>query len=192
MRHATTGNIQHVHVTSARRRFLFRARDATRREDERESSSGGGISRNFAARFFPLCSSTPLATPLYVERKALGGGGRPLPRLQPDLEALRAFEDDVGLESEIGLLDVRLDAVVPHNRGQDDLQLEHGVFAAYAGTRPGGERHEGVVMSIGGLLRQEVVRVEDLRIRIDVRLPVHLEGRNYHRGPSRDRIVSRH
>lgn len=81
-----------------------------------------------------------------------GGGRRRFSRFHSDLEALGTLEDDIGLESEVGFLDVRLDAEVPHHRGQDDLQLEHSVFASHARTRPGGERHEGVVMPIGGLL----------------------------------------
>lgn len=121
----------------------------------------------------------------------LDGGGRPLPRFQPDFEAFRTLEDDVGLKSEIRLFDVRLDTEVPHNCGQDDLQLEHGVFAAHAGTRSGGERYKSVVMPIDGLLRQEVVGVEDFRIRIEVWLPMHFEGRHYHRSSSWDRVVSR-
>lgn len=111
--------------------------------------------------------------------------------MQFDLEALGSFEDDVSLEPEVGLFDIGLDAEVPQDRGQDDFEFEHGVLAAHAGTRPGGERHEGVIMAVGGLLRQKVVGIEDLRVRIEMRLPVHLEGRHYDRAAGRDRVVSR-
>lgn len=147
----------------------------------------GDLSRFALVLFYPNYPYTETKR----EIAALDGGGFPVSRLQPDFEALRAFKDDVGLESEIGFFDVRLDAEVSHNRGQDNLQLEHGVFAAHAGTRSGGERYEGVVVPIGGLLRQEVIGIENLRIRIDVWLPVHLESRHYHRSSSWNCIVSR-
>ena len=54
------------------------------------------------------------------------------PWLELDLEALGALEDDVSLEPEVFLLDGRPDAEVPQNGGQEDLELEHGVLAAYA------------------------------------------------------------
>lgn len=96
------------------------------------------------------------------------------------------------MEPEIALFDVGLDAEIPQDRGQDDFQLEHGVFATHAGTRPGGERYEGVVMTIGGLLGQEVVGVEDIRVRVKVRLPVHLEGRHYDCRAGRYYVISRY
>lgn len=147
----------------------------------------------FAGNSQLLCSSCFLTASQRKRKRnaALDGGGHPLPRLQPDLEALRTLEDDVGLKPEIRLFDVRLDTKVSHNCGQNDLQLEHGIFATHAGTRSSGERYKSVVMPIGGFLRQEVVGVEDFRIRIDVRLPMHFVGRHYHRSPSWDRVVSR-
>lgn len=122
-----------------------------------------------------------------------GGPGlvAPGPRLELDLEALGALEDDVGLEPEVLLLDGRPDAEVPQDRRQEDLELEHGVLAADAGTRPRGERHEGVVVPVGRLLREEVVRVEDVGVRVDVRLPVELERRDDDRAARRDRVVAR-
>lgn len=96
-----------------------------------------------------------------------------------DVEAFGTIEDDVSLESEIRFLDAGFHAVVSQDGREKDLELEHGVFAAYARTRSSGERHERVVMTAGRFLGQEVVRVKDIRVRVDVRLTVHLERSNY-------------
>jgi len=129
--------------------------------------------------------------PKNAKRAGLNADGRRLPRLQSDFETLGSFEDNVGLKPEIGLLDVRFNAEVPHDRGQNDFQFEHCVFASYAGTRPGGERNEGVIVPISGLLGQEIVGIEDLRVRVDVRLAVHLECCHHDCASSWNRVIAR-
>lgn len=124
---------------------------------------------------------------------ALGRGlGHRFSRLKRDLESLGSLQDDVSLEPEVGLLDGRSDSVVPQNRREQDLQFQHGVFAAHTGTRTGRERHERVVMTIGCLFRQEVVWVKHVRVRIDVGLSVKSDCRN-HDGTTRWKCdVGRH
>lgn len=112
------------------------------------------------------------------------------PWLQSDLESFGTFQDDISLQPEVRLLEVRPDSEIPQDGGEDDLQLEHGVFASYAGSGSSRERNERVVVTVRRLLRQEVVRVEDLWVRVDVRLTVHLEGTNYHRGSGGQGVVT--
>lgn len=107
-----------------------------------------------------------------------------------DLEALGSLEDDVSLEPEVFLLHARLNTEVPEDRRQENLQLEHGVFATDARSGSRRERHECVVMTVRGLLGQEVVGVEDIRVRIYVRLAVHLDGADYDGASSRHGVIA--
>lgn len=99
------------------------------------------------------CLRYPL--PRLLERHsniALSGDGRLFPGFKHDLETFGPFENNVSLQSEVGFLDIRFDAEISHNCGENNLEFEHSVLATHARTRPSRERHEGVVMAIGSFL----------------------------------------
>lgn len=52
-------------------------------------------------------------------------------RLEANLEAFSTLQDDVGLQFEIWLLKVGVDAEIPKYCWQDNFQLQHGVFATF-------------------------------------------------------------
>lgn len=56
--------------------------------------------------------------------------GHRFPRFQFDLESFSALQDNVALQLVVLLVNVSLHPEVPHDGGQQDLELQHGVFAA--------------------------------------------------------------
>ena len=58
-----------------------------------------------------------------------------------------------------------------------------------AAARPGAERDEGVVVPLCAEIRQEVVRVEDARVRVVIGVPVQHEGREDNRGALRNHVA---
>lgn len=51
--------------------------------------------------------------------------------LQTHPEAFLSFQNDIGLQSELALAQIRINTEIPQNSRQDDLQLQHGVFATF-------------------------------------------------------------
>lgn len=62
-----------------------------------------------------------------------------LPGLDLNTESVRPLEDNVCLEFVISLGQLGVDLVATQDVGQQDLQLQHSVFPAYAGTWASGD-----------------------------------------------------
>lgn len=112
-----------------------------------------------------------------------------LSRLDLHPEAVRPLQDDVRLQLVLGLRHRRAHPIRAQDRRQQNLQLDHRVLAAHAAARSRAERNEAVVVALLRALRQKVVRIEDVRIRVDVRAPVDLQRANHHRAAGRQHVV---
>lgn len=112
--------------------------------------------------------------------------------LEHDSEAIGSLEDDVSLQLEILLRNGALDMEVSHDRAEKNFELEHGVLATYATSRPGTERNVTVVVTVLSALGKEVVGIELLRVVVDVGSAMDAHGANNHGCASWNDQVLRH
>lgn len=77
------------------------------------------------------------------------------------------------------------------NGRQQNFQLDHCVLSTHTTPGPGAERNKAVVVAILCAFRQKVVRIEGLRIRVDVFASMDLKGTDDHRAAGWQHILVR-
>ena len=101
------------------------------------------------------------------------------------------FQDDLAgrhLQLEARLVDGEV--VATQQRGQHDFDLEVAVFLADAISRSGAERHVGVRVATGAVLRPESFRPEAIGFRVHHRVVMHGVEEQGYWGAGRDRVVA--
>lgn len=81
--------------------------------------------------------------------------------------------------------------VRPQDRGQQDFQLDHCILPTHTTPGSSAERYEAVVVPVLCALRQEVVRIEGLGIRINVFASMNFVGADDDRAASGQHVFVR-
>uniref|UniRef100_A0A182Q3H3 Uncharacterized protein n=1 Tax=Anopheles farauti TaxID=69004 RepID=A0A182Q3H3_9DIPT len=149
--------------------------------------------RQHTTKMKPSSSSTPPFGTLSIPMEAVSTDS-PYAMLPPHTSSRTRTKTAPASHEITQQLDVlapvdRLDAELPQHGRDDRLLLEDGELLPDAVARPGTERDVRVRVAPVAVLRQEVVRVELVRVGEDGRVPVQLVHDDHGGGTGRDGVV---